>query len=102
MHFQIMWEHAAHPELRNVLRKLEERFGARLHLLPSDNEWLTFQVHGLTDEVLLRMLERDQNEIFGVGCRNFQVVRQFYNKAPGVSVTYLPNTSSESGFWYYT
>ena len=103
MHKSITWEYAAAPELKAVLAKLEARFGERLTLLPSDPEWLTVQVVGLTDEVLIRTLEREQRRLFGDFMNNFQVVCRLDAKEKGVSIRYLPGgaLTGDPGFWYY-
>jgi hypothetical protein len=97
------WNYAAAPELKAVLAIIEGRFGPRLHLLPSDPEWLTFQVYGFTDEVLIRTLEREQVQLFGNQMNNFQVVCRLDGKESGVSVRYLPGgaRTGDPGFWYY-
>jgi hypothetical protein len=97
------WEYRAAPELKAVLAKLEARFGARLNILPSEPEWLTFQVHGLTDEVLIRTLERDQVALFGREMNNFQVLCRMDGKEKGVSIRHLAGgaLAGDPGFWYY-
>ena len=97
------WDYAAAPELKAVLAKLQARFGARLDVLPSEHEWLTFRVVGFTDEVLIRTLEREQAQFFGIHLNNFQVLCRLDGKEPGVSIRYLRGgaLSGDPGFWYY-
>jgi hypothetical protein len=99
----ITWEFSAAPELKAVRTALESRFGPHLNLLPSDRGWLTVQVRGLTDEVLLRTLEREQLQLFGPSMNKFQVVCRLDAKEKGVSIRYLPGgaLTGEPGFWYY-
>ena len=101
MHIDPIWEYSAAEELKEVLRKLEGRFGPSLRLLPSDHEWLSFQVYGMTDENLIRLLEREQNEIFGNQCRNHSVSKALSSKEPGVSIQFVRGVSPDAGFWYY-
>ena len=103
MHKSFTWEYAARPELKAVRAWLETRFGVRLNLLPSDPEWLTFQVVGMTDEVLIRTLEREQVQLFGTYMTNFQVLCRMGGKEKGVSIRFLPGgaATSDPGFWYY-
>jgi hypothetical protein len=103
VHRNITWEYTAAPELKSALAKLEARFGPRLNVLPSDPEWLTFQVYGLTDEVLIRTLEREQVSLFGRDLNNFQVVCRLDGKEKGVSIRHLRGgaLTSDPGFWYY-
>lgn len=101
MHKNLTWEYSAAPELKAILGKLETRFGPRLNVLPSDPEWLTFQVFGLTDEVLIRTLEREQVQFFGTYMNNFQVVCRLDAKEKGVSIKFLPGGAADPGFWYY-
>ena len=103
MHRNVTWEYAARPELKAVRAWLETRFGVRLNLLPSDSEWLTFQVVGMTDEVLIRTLEREQVQLFGTYMTNFQVRCRMGGKEKGVSIRFLPGgaSTSDPGFWYY-
>jgi hypothetical protein len=96
-----MWEHRAHPELKNALRRLEARFGHNLRVLPSDSQWLTFQVIGMTDEVLIRTLEREHQPLFGPHVLHHQIVKDMAGTQPGVSVSYHDGLSPHSGFWYY-
>jgi hypothetical protein len=100
VHTDQIWENAAAPELKAVLRKLETRFGAMLRLLPSSPAWLSFQVYGLTDENLIRLLEREQNDIFGNQCLHHSVWKNL-RKEEGVSIEYKPGLSQDAGFWYY-
>lgn len=101
MRKNLTWEYNAAPELKAMLAKLEARFGPRLNLLPSDPEWLTFQVFGLTDENLIRTLEREQVQFFGTYMNNFQVVCRMDGKEKGVSIAFLPGGGRDAGFWYY-
>lgn len=101
MHNDARWNYSAHPELKAVLRRLQARFGPRLRLLPSDSEWLTFQVVGMTDEVLIRTLEREQQELFGHSRVHHHVVRELRGTQPGVSISHVAGVAPDSGFWYY-
>lgn len=103
MHRNVTWEYAARPELKAVRAWLETRFGVRLNLLPSDSEWLTFQVVGMTDEVLIRTLEREQVQLFGTYMTHFQVLCRMGGKEKGVSIRFLRGgaATSDPGFWYY-
>jgi hypothetical protein len=96
-----MWEHKASPQLREVLRKLESRFGSHLHLLPSESQWLTFQVIGMTDEVLIRTLEREHVAFFGPHVKHHRIVKDLMSTQPGVSISHHSGLSADSGFWYY-
>lgn len=98
-----IWEYSAHPELKAVAHRLDSRFGSRLRVLPSSPEWLTIQVTGLTDENLIRTLEREQIALFGMQMLNFQVVCKSDGRERGVSIKYLPGggLSGDPGFWYY-
>jgi hypothetical protein len=101
VHIDAKWNYSLHPELKAVLDRLQTRFGSGLRLLPSDSEWLTFQVVGMTDEVLIRTLEREQQDIFGRSTRSHRVVRELKGNEPGVSISYVAGVSPDSGFWYY-
>lgn len=96
-----IWEYKAHPELKEVLKKLQARFGPRLRVLKSTPEWLTFEVYGLTDENLIRILEREQTHFFGGNTLHHQVFKQLAGQERGVSVRFDSGLSPESGFWYY-
>jgi hypothetical protein len=96
-----MWEFKAPPELRAVLRKLEERFGLNLKVRRSEPQWLTFQVIGMTDEVLIRTLEREHQAFFGPHALHHQVLKHLEGREPGISVSYSAGLSPHSGFWYY-
>ena len=97
------WQYSASPHLKAIRQKLEARFGHQFRLLPSKPEWLTFQVRGLTDEVLIRTLEREQHQVFGIQLLNFQIVCDLKGKERGVSIRYLlgGSLSGDPGFWYY-
>ncbi len=103
MSSRTIWDCSAHPELKAVLSKLESHFGASLCLLPSDPEWLTFCVFGMTDFALLQALERER--LFGADLLRFQVLAQQRGKERGVSIRYLPDAAAidgaRSGFWLY-
>jgi hypothetical protein len=101
VHFDQKWNYSAHPELKAILTKLQARFGPRLHLLPSDSEWLTFQVFGMTDEALIRTLEREQQNFFGHYTLHHQILRNLGGQDRGVSVRYVPGVTPDAGFWYY-
>jgi hypothetical protein len=96
-----MWEYSSHPELKKVLSNLEARFGPRLHVLPSAPEWLTFEVYGMTDEVLIRTLEREHVNLFGAYALHHQILKQLGGSDRGVSVRHVPGSTPDSGFWYY-
>lgn len=102
---QAIWDCAARPELKNILRKLEGRFGPALMQIPSDPEWLTVRVAGFTELCLLQTLEREKDQFFGDQLARFQILSEQTGKSPGVSIRYLPDALSVSkaysGFWFY-
>jgi hypothetical protein len=105
MSSRVFWDSAAGPELKTILGKLQERFGGDLRLLPSDPEWLTFQVFGLTEFALLQSLERERQQLFGDLLPRCQIVSQQAGKERGVSIRYLGDSAALAaaapGFWLY-
>ena len=94
-----------HPELQDVLQNLSEMFGPNLHFISHDGKYINFQVWGMTDEVLFRELEANQDDIFD-DISVFQVLRPWgHSPDRGVFLQHLetPHLRSEylSGFWYY-
>ena len=92
------------PALESVLSKLAEKYGERLVFLSLDTNWVNFEVRGLTDECLIRELEREQNNLID-NISNFQIVMGLEQGQRGI---FLRHESSlrllnpqDSGFWYY-
>lgn len=105
MFSQSVWDYAARPELKLILDKLKTRFGNSLNVLPSDPEWLTFEVTGLTNHCLIHLLEQEHGQMFGDTICRYQILTEQTGKERGVSIRYLPNaialSEADSGFWYY-
>jgi hypothetical protein len=95
----------ARPELKDILDKLKARFGDRCCPILWDPEWLGFEVTGLTNFVLIHMLEGEQEQLFGKSLENFQIVTEQTGKERGVYIRYIPNAAARDriapGFWYY-
>src|SRR5436309_14177192 len=105
MFSQTIWDFKARPELKDILENLEERFGGALNVLPSDPEWLYFQVNGLTDLALMRTLESEQTELFGNHLSRIQILSDQTGKERGVSIRCLADAAAlddaDPGFWHY-
>ena len=105
MFSQTIWEYRARPELKAILDKLRSRFGGALEVLPSEPEWLYFQVRGVTDLALMRALESEQTAIFGNEIFRVQIFSDQTGKERGVSIRCLPDASAlgsaKPGFWHY-
>ncbi len=91
------------PAVLSVLSKLRAKYGANLVFLSRDTEWINFEVHGLTDEVLLRDVEREQQHFFD-DLSSFQILRGLERSERGIFLRHLSGplrNPKESGFWYY-
>lgn len=101
---QLTFAKQLHPEVLSVLNKLKQKYGVRLIFLSPDTEWINFEVRGLTDEVLIRELDREQANLFG-DMSHFQVVRGLDRVERGIFLRHLYSLSlrkpEDTGFWYY-
>lgn len=92
------------PDVLSVLNKLKEKYDVRLVFLSRETEWINFEVRGLTDEFVIRELEREQENIFGDMSR-FQVVRGLDLSERGIFLRHLASFAlrkpEDTGFWYY-
>jgi len=99
-------------ELEEVLEQLSNVYGPALEFLqhPSNDEgpeeYINFQVRGLSDDFLFSDLELRKFEIFGLNAHKFQILRATNNLSDrGVFLRHL-NTPAEreefvAGFWHY-
>lgn len=105
MQSQSYWEFHAPPELKALRERLKSRFGASFVPLPSDPGWLTFELRGQTDKAAQRMLEQEQESLFGNHVADFQILCSQDGRERGISVRFLGNSVSYSnaapGFWYF-
>ena|SRR5882672_297300 len=76
------------PAVREVLGKLHDTYGERLHFLSLDDKWIHFTVQGKTNEKLLRELDDLRETLFG-NLLNFQVLCPSDPSSRGVYLHYL-------------
>jgi hypothetical protein len=55
----------------------------------------------MTDEVLIRTLEREHVAFFGPHVKHHRIVKDLMSTQPGVSISHHSGLSADSGFWYY-
>ena len=62
------------PEFQSVLRRLEQRYGAALHINVTDAKWVEITVENLPAALLTVQLQQERRELFGVAEPRMQVI----------------------------
>jgi hypothetical protein len=86
------------------MRNLENMFGSRLEILSVDQEWLNFQVLGLTPSVLILQLQNQEQALLGSDAGQYQVLAPTNPSAgAGISIRWVGHRRDEilPGFWFY-